>query len=94
VNKDVSGRAALGSVIRDLRENDPRSLSQERFAEVADIDRSHYASIERGERNLNFELLWMIVSALGISWQEFGRALDEHPALRRRPPDREQRRRL
>jgi transcriptional regulator with XRE-family HTH domain len=71
-----------------LREQDRRSLSQERFAEVAEIDRTYYASIERGEGNPSFEMLWTIVAALGISWQEFGSTLDKNPILSKRPPQR------
>jgi len=92
VPDNTNGRLALGSIIREFREGDQRSLSQERFAEIADIDRTYYASIERGEGNPSFEMLWTIVSVLGVTWQEFGRALDEDPVLRRRPAGRSQRR--
>ena len=92
VSENTNGRLALGSIIREFREQDQRALSQERFAEIADIDRTYYASIERGEGNPSFEMLWTIVSVLGVTWQEFGRALDEDPVLRRRPAGRSQRR--
>jgi transcriptional regulator with XRE-family HTH domain len=88
VSKNLSGRRALGKILREFRERDRRSLSQERFAEVAEIDRTYYAGIERGEGNPSFEMLWTIVSTLGISWQEFGRTLDEDKALSKPPLQR------
>ncbi|HEY9471086.1 MAG TPA: helix-turn-helix transcriptional regulator [Propionibacteriaceae bacterium] len=90
--ENLEGRRALGSIIRAFREADRRSLSQERFAEIADIDRTYYAGIERGEGNPTFEMLWTIVSTFGLTWQEFGRALDHDALLSQRPPLRRQRR--
>jgi DNA-binding XRE family transcriptional regulator len=88
VSQNPSGRRELGKIIREFRESDRRSLSQERFAEIADIDRTYYASIERGEGNPSFEMLWTIVSTLGISWQEFGRTLDDDTVLSKPPQQR------
>ncbi len=88
MTRKLPGRRALGKIIRDFRERDRRSLSQERFAEIAEIDRTYYAGIERGEGNPTFEMLWTIVSTLGISWQEFGRTLDEDKTLCKPPPPR------
>lgn len=88
VSQNPSGRGELGKILREFRERDRRSLSQERFAEIADIDRTYYASIERGEGNPSFEMLWTIVSTLGISWQELGRTLDDDKVLSKPPPQR------
>ena len=52
---------------------------------LADIDRTYVGSIEQGRRNPSFEQLWQLLHALGVSWAEFGRGLDDEPA-RRRPP--------
>jgi len=60
------------------------------MAAIADMDRTHYASIERGMANPTFEKLWAIVSGLGITWETFGRELDRHSVLRRRPITRSQ----
>ena len=49
------------------------------------MDRTHYASIERGAANPTFEKLWGIVAGLEISWETFGRELDKQPRLRQRP---------
>ncbi len=88
VTRTNAARRALGKILRTFREGDRRSLSQERFAEIAEIDRTYYASIERGEGNPSFEMLWTIVSALGISWQELGTTLDQDKVLSKPPRQR------
>ena len=42
----------LGARIRNERK--AQGFSQEGFAHVANLDRSYYGSIERGERNITF----------------------------------------
>lgn len=88
MNRNPDGRKALGDVMRALRKKDPRDLSQERLGELADIDRTYVGSIEQGRRNPSFEQLWQILHVLGVSWTEFGRALDAEPPLRRPPVTR------
>lgn len=60
------------------------------MAAIADVDRTHYASIEQGLANPTFEMLWALVSAFEISWESFGRELDRYPVLRQRPITRSQ----
>lgn len=90
MNRNPQGRKALGEAIKSLRKSDSRQPSQERMAEIADVDRAYYGSIEQGAANPTFEKLWTIVSALGITWETFGRELDRHHVLRRRPITRSQ----
>ncbi|MEM9086006.1 MAG: helix-turn-helix transcriptional regulator [Pseudomonadota bacterium] len=52
----------LGQRIRAQRKR--LGLTQEQLALVADIDRSYYGSIERGERNLTFTVLCRLCQAL------------------------------
>jgi transcriptional regulator with XRE-family HTH domain len=52
----------LGSRIRKLRKE--RGFTQEKFADVAKIDRSYIGGVERGERNLTFGMLCQICRAL------------------------------
>lgn len=56
---------ALGQRIRGLRKE--RALSQEEFADRAELDRSYIGQIERGERNLSFLNLYKIAAALEVS---------------------------
>lgn len=68
-------RQILGSVLRTSREE--AGLSQEAMGALAGIHRTYVGSVERGERNPAFEILNRWLAALGLSWQDFGRALDE-----------------
>jgi len=56
---------ALGSRIRELRLK--RGWSQEEFADVCGIHRSHMGEIERGETNLTLSTLLTISSKLETS---------------------------
>jgi transcriptional regulator with XRE-family HTH domain len=85
VNRNPEGLRALGRALAALRSQHPEALSQDGLASASGMDRTHYASIERGEANPTFEKLWGIVAGLGISWESFGRELDKQPRLRQRP---------
>lgn len=52
----------LGEAIRQVRVD--RGLSQERLADLAEIERSHMGRIERGEANLSFLNLMKIAKVL------------------------------
>lgn len=56
---------ALGSRIRELRLK--KALSQEAFADLCDIHRSHMGEIERGETNLTLSTLLVISKKLEIT---------------------------
>lgn len=85
MNRNPDGRRALGRALYNLRHERSDAPSQDRLASDSGMDRTHYASIERGAANPTFEKLWGIVAGLGISWEAFGRELDKQPRLRRRP---------
>lgn len=53
----------LGERIREMRK--VKNLTQEDLAYESDIDRSYIGGVERGERNLSFDKLCQIASALG-----------------------------
>lgn len=53
----------LGERIRRLRKS--RGLTQESLADVAKVDRSYLGGVERGERNITFNMLCQICRALG-----------------------------
>lgn len=52
----------LGKRIRAQRKR--IGLTQEQLALVADVDRSYYGAIERGERNITFTVLCRLCLAL------------------------------
>ncbi|HEY0780319.1 MAG TPA: helix-turn-helix transcriptional regulator [Gemmatirosa sp.] len=72
----MAARRALGAVLRRLREAHPDAPSQERVGEWADLHRNYVGSAERGERNVAFEALTRWLAALGVTWAEFGAAVD------------------
>lgn len=61
-------RLATGVVIKRLRKKS--KLTQEVFSGFAGIARSHLAMIENGTKQPNFETIWRIANAFGISPHE------------------------
>jgi transcriptional regulator with XRE-family HTH domain len=58
----------VGHNIRRLREK--RGWSQEKLAEMADLDRTYVGRIERGEKNLGVNHLRRVAVALGVQPSE------------------------
>lgn len=56
---------ALGSRIRELRLL--KGWSQEAFADMCGINRSHMGEVERGQTNVSFSTLYSISQKLGVS---------------------------
>jgi transcriptional regulator with XRE-family HTH domain len=52
-------------VVRALREE--RGVAQDEFALSANVDRSYYGKLERGERQPSLALLLRIAGALGVT---------------------------
>lgn len=67
-------RSAVGIVIKRLRKE--KELSQEVFSGLAGIARSHLAMIENGDKNPNFETIWKIACAFGISPHQLVRLIE------------------
>ena len=65
----------FGQTIRDLRTKE--GLSQERFALKIGMDRTYYASVENGNRNISLMNIKKISDGFGISISELFRGLDE-----------------
>lgn len=63
-------RQELGEQIRNAREK--ANLKQQEVAELAAINVSYYAQIERGEVNPSFEKLHNITTVLGIKTLDIG----------------------
>lgn len=60
---------AFGNRIKEIRQ--ARKLSQEKLANLAEIDRTYITSVENGRRNISIQNIEKILGALGISYSEF-----------------------
>lgn len=58
----------LGQRIKNLRKE--KGLSQEKFALSIDMDRTYYASVESGKRNISINNIQKIANGLGITLAE------------------------
>ncbi|MCI9536288.1 MAG: helix-turn-helix transcriptional regulator [Lachnospiraceae bacterium] len=58
----------LGLRIQQLRKD--RSLSQEKFALLINMDRTYFASVEAGKRNISIVNIQKIATGLGVSLSE------------------------
>lgn len=55
----------FGRIIKELRKDN--GISQEKFALSIGMDRTYYASVESGKRNISIQNLKKISDGLGIS---------------------------
>ncbi|MCL4154985.1 UNVERIFIED_CONTAM: hypothetical protein GTU68_060771 [Idotea baltica] len=62
-DSDILNR--FGNRLRELRKE--RGFSQEKFAELCDLDRTYISGIERGLRNVSLRNLEVIAKALQTS---------------------------
>ena len=58
----------FGQRIRELRTK--QGLSQEKFALSINMDRTYYASVESGQRNISLINIEKIANGFGISLEE------------------------
>ncbi|NBI72788.1 XRE family transcriptional regulator [Clostridiaceae bacterium] len=63
----------LGEKIQGLRKK--QGLSQEKFALIIDMDRTYFASVEAGKRNISIRNIKKIADGLGITLEELFRGL-------------------
>lgn len=64
---------ALGRAFRATRKE--QGYTQESFALKADIDRSYYGALERGEYNTTIETIMQVARGLGVpAWKLWERA--------------------
>jgi DNA-binding XRE family transcriptional regulator len=65
--KDLAARrrAAFGARLRALRHE--RGWSQEQLAHAAGLDRTYIGSVERGERNIALDNIWLIADTLKVT---------------------------
>jgi transcriptional regulator with XRE-family HTH domain len=70
----------IGVVLRAFRRT--RRLHQAHVAHAAGTSIPHLSKIENGGTDVGVDLLNRLLLGLGISWQEFGRAVDTMTARR------------
>lgn len=58
----------FGERIKELRTS--QGISQEKFALSIDMDRTYYASVESGKRNISINNIEKIAKGLGVSLEE------------------------
>ena len=63
----------LGKRIKQLRNE--RKISQEKFALSIGMDRTYFASVEAGNRNVSLLNIEKIASGFGVSLEELFRGL-------------------
>ena len=63
----------FGQRIKLLRNE--KGLSQEKFALSIEMDRTYYASVERGKRNISLNNIEKIANGLNISLEELFKGL-------------------
>lgn len=63
----------FGNRIRELRKR--TGLSQESFALKIDMDRTYYASVELGRRNISINNIEKIANGFGITIEDLFRGL-------------------
>lgn len=63
MSKDI--KQALGTALKQIRLE--RNISQEKFALKINMDRTYYASVEAGKRNISIENIGKIAKGLNVS---------------------------
>ncbi len=59
----------VGNKIKEFRKL--KGLSQEKLANLSEIDRTYLPTIEKGERNVSIEILERIAKALEVNIKDF-----------------------
>lgn len=66
-------KESFGKKVQELRKQS--GLSQEKFALLIDMDRTYFASVESGKRNISIENILKIAQGLNISLEELFRGV-------------------
>ena len=69
-------KRALGLAIKDFRLE--KNISQEKFALKIEMDRTYFASVESGKRNVSVENITKIADGLEISLEELFSKVEEY----------------
>ncbi len=65
----------FGSACKKIRE--AKGLSQEKFALLIDMDRTYYASVESGRRNISIQNIKKIADGFGVNISEIFSLLEK-----------------
>jgi transcriptional regulator with XRE-family HTH domain len=68
-------RNLVGDRVRDIRKS--KGLTQQKLAELSNLDDAYIGSVERGERNFSIDSLEKIVVALKVQPSEFFQNYDK-----------------
>lgn len=66
-------KETFGQRVRELRNQ--LGMSQEKFALKIDMDRTYFASVESGKRNISIENIYKISNGLEVSLEELFKGL-------------------
>ncbi|MCI6663417.1 MAG: helix-turn-helix transcriptional regulator [Treponema sp.] len=66
-------KETFGQRVRELRNQ--LGISQEKFALKIDMDRTYFASVESGKRNISIENIYKISNGLEVSLEELFKGL-------------------
>lgn len=67
----------IGNRIRELRSR--TGLSQEKFAQKIGMDRTYFASVELGKRNISIVNIEKIANGLDVTLSEFLKIFESSP---------------
>jgi transcriptional regulator with XRE-family HTH domain len=73
--KRDSLQVAFGRAVRRRRKT--RKISQEKLAELSEINRTYMGDVERGERNLALQNMSKIARALGLRLSQLIRLMED-----------------
>ncbi len=73
---EVSIQKAFGMGLRELRSKN--GLSQEKFALKINMDRTYYASVESGRRNISIENIEKIAKGLNVSLSDLFGTIEKY----------------
>lgn len=65
----------FGWACKKLRE--AKGLSQEKFALLIEMDRTYYASVESGKRNISIQNIKKIADGFGITMSQLFKAMEK-----------------
>ena len=72
----ITIQKAFGACVRQFRTE--TGLSQEKFALKINMDRTYFASVESGRKNISIENIKKIADGLNISLSELFSAVDNY----------------
>lgn len=73
---EIPIQKAFGMGLRELRTK--TGLSQEKFALKINMDRTYYASVESGRRNISIENIEKIAKGLDVSLPELFETIEKY----------------